>query len=97
MDWHGKYLILQSEIRKHERLLYELFVIHSAITKMKLAVINQLENGYRSLIVPLKKDGNKLTPTSHEGYVVHNWYGSFKLVDRRQFSYQNFTNSKFHK
>jgi len=30
----------------------------------------------------------------HEGYVMHNEYGSFKLVDRKTFSYHNFNLAK---
>ena len=30
----------------------------------------------------------------HEGYVQTNRYGTFKLVDRRAFSYRNFTTVK---
>jgi hypothetical protein len=30
-------------------------------------------------------------PTSHEGYVMSNQFGAFKLVNRREFSYYNFT------
>ena len=31
----------------------------------------------------------------HEGYVQTNRYGTFKLVDRRAFSYRNFTTKKW--
>ena len=33
-------------------------------------------------------------PTLHEGYVIHNNFGSFKLVDREEFSRANFTLEK---
>ena len=34
----------------------------------------------------------------HEGYVMTNEYGTFKLVDREQFSYANFNlNKKWNK
>jgi hypothetical protein len=33
-------------------------------------------------------------PTTHEGYVMSNRFGTFKLVNRRQFSYANFTVQK---
>ena len=29
-------------------------------------------------------------PYEHEGYVMSNQYGTFKLVNRQQFSYANF-------
>ena len=32
--------------------------------------------------------------TLHEGYVIHNDYGSFKLVDREEFSRANFVMEK---
>ena len=31
------------------------------------------------------------TECSHEGYVMSNKYGTYKLVNRKQFSYANFT------
>lgn len=34
------------------------------------------------------------SPTSHEGYVMSNQFGTYKLVNRRQFSYANFTVQK---
>ena len=33
-------------------------------------------------------------PSNHEGYVMTNQYGTYKLVNRRQFSYANFTVQK---
>lgn len=33
-------------------------------------------------------------PTTHEGYVMSNQFGTYKLVNRRQFSYANFTVQK---
>jgi len=33
-------------------------------------------------------------PSDHEGYVMTNQYGTYKLVNRRQFSYANFTLQK---
>ena len=30
----------------------------------------------------------------HEGYVMTNRYGTFKLIDRREFSFRNFTAQK---
>jgi len=33
-------------------------------------------------------------PTLHEGYVIHNEFGSFKVVDREEFSRANFTLAK---
>ena len=35
------------------------------------------------------------TPIGGEGYVYSNEYGTFKLVNREQFSYANFNNTKF--
>ena len=36
--------------------------------------------------------------SSHEGYVMTNEYGTFKLVNRKQFSYANFNlNKKWNK
>ena len=32
---------------------------------------------------------------SGEGYVMHNEFGTFKLINRRSFSVANFTNNKF--
>ena len=34
-------------------------------------------------------------PALHEGYVIHNQFGSFKVVDREAFSCANFNNDKF--
>ena len=34
-------------------------------------------------------------PYEHEGYVMSNKYGTFKLVKRQQFSYANFNNRQF--
>ena len=35
------------------------------------------------------------TPIGGEGYVYSNEFGTFKLVNREQFSYSNFNNNKF--
>ena len=32
--------------------------------------------------------------TDHEGYVMSNQFGTFKIVDRETFSYHNFNTSK---
>ena len=34
-------------------------------------------------------------PYEHEGYVMTNDYGTFKLIKRQQFSYANFNNRQF--
>jgi hypothetical protein len=33
-------------------------------------------------------------PSNHEGYVMHNKFGSYKIVNREEFSYNNFTLAK---
>jgi len=32
--------------------------------------------------------------TTHEGYVMHNKFGSYKIVNREEFSHQNFVLAK---
>ena len=44
-----------------------------------------------------KENPNNNEKCDHEGYVVSNEYGTYKLINRHQFSYDNFNSDKWNK
>lgn len=83
----GEKISIRKISKETKESLY-LFILYKLIIKMKNILINTMvvcENV--SCYVNEK-------PSSHEGYVMVNKYGMYKLVDRLKFSYANFNSQK---
>ena len=72
----------------------KLFELHSLISKAKIIVVRKLEKA-KSIGTFIKTDDG-FDVTAPEGYVAIDRYGTkaLKLVDRLEFSRQNFTAAK---
>jgi hypothetical protein len=67
------------------------------LTNLYLMVIGMKEGIMESLII---NDAPRSfifddVETDGEGFVLHNEFGSFKLVNREEFAYANFTDGRF--
>ena len=68
---------------------WRFFALYNLIVRMKDAVTDRyLPNEMCQCFINTKS-------ANHEGFVVTNSYGSFKLINRTQFSRANFNNQKF--
>jgi len=85
---------LNSRIRENRSVESSSFINHKLISFWLL-----VKSIKEDAIYLCRNNGPKAyieqTPIDGEGYVYSNEFGTFKLVNREQFSYANFNNTKF--
>ena len=79
-------------IEKNEELLINIFEVQKHIILVKLNIINKLCSCL-NIVKPLIVTEEKIIESDHEGFIVNNAFGgaAVKLVDRLNFSYNNFS------
>lgn len=69
-----------------------IFTLYKEIISLKNDILSQAS--FETPHVPYKRINGVLTPTSHEGIVVSYDQTTYKLVNRSEFSHDNFVNAK---
>ena len=82
---------------KFDKSLFQLYNFIIEIKNMIMDDIEPTDNMVECYFKYDKENPNNNEECDHEGYVVSNEYGTYKLIDRHQFSYANFNSDKWDK
>ena len=86
-----------SKLAKETKFDKSIFQLYNFIIEIKHCIMKSIKPTDQMVECYLewdKENPNNNVPCDHEGYVVSNEYGTFKLVNREQFSYANFNLEK---
>lgn len=94
-NWTEKRLFMICYYRNNRETLENLFCLHSSFQWIKQLILGSINTD--DLVTLIKRD-DQLLPTSHEGLVILNDRSEdnklIKMVNRREFSYNNFTKER---
>ena len=88
------------KLAKETKVNKSLFQLYNFIIEIKNMIMDDIEptdNMVECYFKYDKENPNNNVECDHEGYVVSNEYGTFKFIDRHQFSYANFNSDKWDK
>ena len=89
-----------ARLAKETKFDKSFFQLYNFIIEIKNMLMDGIEPTDKMVECYLKWDKenpNNNEKCDHEGYVVSNEYGTYKLIDRHQFSYANFNSDKWNK
>ena len=89
-----------AKLAKETKVNKSLFQLYNFIIEIKNMIMDDIEptdNMVECYFKYDKENPNNNEECDHEGYVVSNEYGTYKLIDRHQFSYANFNSDKWDK
>ena len=81
-----------SRLAKETKVDKSLFQLYNFIIEIKNMIMDDIEPTDQMVECYINDE-----KCDHEGYVVSNEYGTYKLIDREQFSYANFNSDKWDK
>ena len=87
-----------SRLAKETKVDKSVFQLYNFIIEIKEMIMDGIEPTDQMVECYFKYDKenpNNNEECDHEGYVVSNEYGTYKLIDREQFSYANFNSDKW--
>ena len=89
-----------ARLAKETKFDKSFFQLYNFIIEIKNMIMDDIEPTDKMVECYLKWDKenpNNNEKCDHEGYVVSNEYGTYKLINRHQFSYANFNSDKWNK